>query len=184
MNNLNPLFKLKRRLERESRRLDLDYKCEVNIFAHNEAQVSIEDGVSYSYPETLSLNIENRSTYKADYRIKDSRFISEGRDLNGPGLSIPQVYRRMITEMRDHAKYINLLNEARAHNCIVAENKLIPVENCDVEMFFLCKAEFKLINEDGSSSTWQGHDAKDALVNASPWLRQLPVLIQFVKASV
>ncbi len=97
---LKQVLKLNRRLVAESARLDLAFDCNVRIVDYSETFVQYEDGRAYQYPETLGINIENKSTHKFDVRITDGRWIRCGRDLNGPGLSLFKVYRAMIRELR------------------------------------------------------------------------------------
>lgn len=162
--SLNKLLEMKKRLNRHASNLGLSYRCDFN-FLNFEG-------------DFCHLNIESKNTNKLSYRISDSRFIREGADMYGAGLSIPSMYRRVLRELRSHAKCISLNKEARETNCIVFQGQLVAVENDSIDSMHVTNCIYRLINADGSSSTWYGHYAEDAIRNASPWLKEIPVLIQ------
>lgn len=98
-NIIQVICKMRKRLSR----LPCGYESNVctHIIDLTEAMTQNEDGELVSYPETIVVKIENWSNHYYSVRTSDGRWISEGSRLNSKGLTIGQVYRRMLSEIRD-----------------------------------------------------------------------------------
>lgn len=103
MKEITQVLALKRRLSRQSKRLDLSYVCELVIQDYSPEFTQDELGTLFTYPETLEIKIENWENCFYSFRVKDSRWIREGSRLDGVGLTTAQVYRRMLKMLKAHA---------------------------------------------------------------------------------
>jgi hypothetical protein len=169
---LEQVFKMKRRLACQAQVLGLSYSCEVKLMDYFAAEVRVEDGVAYAYPEMFGVIIENWNTFKGSFRLSDGRWVRESADLNSKGLTTPQIYRRMLKELKAHAKYIRLHNEARETNSVLFNGTLVVVENADAQERYHAETVFRLFEDNGQSSRWYGRSAEDALSNAYPWVKE------------
>lgn len=170
MENLKQVFKIQSRLNHQARLLKLSYSCDTRILGYDKAETRMEDGTKYSYPETFHVNIEAWSTFKYSFRVSDGKWIREGVDLNSSGLSTAQVYKRVLENIKAHAKIIALHNEADASNCVVFNGALVVVENADAKSWMHPQTVWTLIDENGIESNWYGFGPKEALENAYPFV--------------
>jgi hypothetical protein len=153
--------------------------CIALIKAHTPAEDRVEDGETYHYPEVIEVKFESWSNHWFSYRVRDGRWVPEGCNLNGEGLSTYRLMRRLIRELHDYRLQVELHREARETNCLVWGQFLVPMVNVD-RHFFEHQAHpvFTIHTSDGNSSDWFGHSAEDALKNASGWLHHTPVAIE------
>lgn len=177
----NKLIKFSKRLRQHARYLKMSYDCSVVLLEYSKAETRLEDRQEHTYPERIDLNIENWSTWKGSFRLSDGRFIREGTDLNGPGLSMFSLCRRMIRELEAHAERIKLYEEARATNSIVFNGSPVVVENADAEAWYSRRdVIFELYAADGTCSRWYGPNAETALNNSYPWTKNNPPVLMRV----
>jgi hypothetical protein len=155
----------------------LAYEANATIIGAETGGQRIEDGQSFSYPSTIVLKIEGRSNWFVDVRVVDGVCILEGRDLNGPGLTLAALYRRVLIELREHAELIRLNNEADAVNGVVFNGRIVPVVGCEAGAWFHRETVFAIVAPSGRSR-WFGNNARDALSNAAPFLREQPTSIE------
>lgn len=105
MNALKILFKTQRVFEYKACDFELGHlKCKIT--GYQEASTKIENGTTYHYPETIEVKFENWSNWFFSFRLQDGRWIPEGSDLNGKGLSTFKLMRNMIREMKAYAEAI------------------------------------------------------------------------------
>lgn len=106
---LKPILKMRQRLGWKP--CGLDSNVNVIVSSFNEAFTMREDdGKDYSYPETIEVKIENWSNHWYSVRTSDGRWIREGQDLSGPGLSAGQVYRRMLNELKNRKPKLGVVS--------------------------------------------------------------------------
>ena len=110
--------------------------------------------------------------------MSDGRIIPEGRDLNGPGLSIAQVYRKMLKILKAHAEVIALHDKASKVNGIVFRGKIVRAKGFEARKWFGNRNTVFTIYTRKGKSQWYGASAEDALSNASPWLKYQPTKIE------
>ncbi|HNA61476.1 MAG TPA: hypothetical protein PKW79_00160 [Rhabdochlamydiaceae bacterium] len=104
MNTLKMLFKTQKKYYLKACDLELGHlKCVIKDYS--EAETKVENGKTYHYPEVINVKFENWSNWFFSYRLKDGRWIPEGSDLNGKGLSTFKLMRNMIREMRAYAEW-------------------------------------------------------------------------------
>lgn len=103
---LKQITKMRKRLNRI--KCGHESTVETHIVDINEAHTQMENGSEFSYPETVEVKIENWSNHFYSVRTSDGRWIREGTELSGKGLSLGQVYRRMLVEARDEQFRRNL----------------------------------------------------------------------------
>jgi hypothetical protein len=180
--DLNQLIEMSKRLREHARRLKMSYDCSVVLLGHSKAETRIEDGKPYHYPETIDFNVENWSTFKGSYRVSDGRIIREGADLNGAGMSVAQLYKRMLSQLKAHAEVIALHDEAAKVNGIVFRGKIVKAKGFEARKWFGNRNTIFTIYTRKGKSNWYGASAEDALSNASPWLKHQPTRIE-VKGS-
>jgi hypothetical protein len=101
------VLKLNRRLDSKRREFGLEYQAQAIIQSVDFGGVRIEESGTYTYPTTLEVKIESHSNWFFSVRVVDGRWVSEGRNLDGPGRSIGQVYRLILRELKEHAVFIN-----------------------------------------------------------------------------
>ncbi len=157
----------------------MSYDCDLKITGYSNAETRIENGETYSYPSMFDIKIENWTTYKGSFRLSDGRFIGEGCDLNGPGLTVAQLYRRQLRQLKAHAELIKNIDHANETNSIFFKGTFVVVENADAKEWFHHETIFVIICEDGRETRWYGNRAEDALWNAAPFLGDLkPAMIR------
>lgn len=174
---LNTLLEMSRRLKKHARRLKMSYDCSVVLLEYCKAGTEAEDGETFSYPEVIDFNIENWSTFKGSFRLSDGHVIREGADLNGNGMSLGQLYKRMLTQLNAHAELIALHEEATKQNAIVFRGKLVKADGFEAAKWFRRETIF-VIHTSSGKSKWYGKNADDALSNAAPWLKEQPTMIE------
>lgn len=113
MKAMSELFKMKRMLKFHAKTLGLSYDCEVKIHDYTAAFTQIENGKPFHYPETFTVKIESWSNHFYDLRVSDGRMIREGTNLNGPGVSVAYVYRKIRRELKEHAAKIQELKNSK-----------------------------------------------------------------------
>lgn len=180
MNNLNKLIELSKRLRQHARRLNMSYDCNVILLNYSIAESRVEDGKTYNYPEMIDFNIENWSTFKGTFRLSDGRVIREGVDLNSVGMSIGQLYKRMLIQLKAHAETIALHNKATKENALVFRGKLVKAKGFEAKTWFGVETIFTIHTRVGKSD-WYGRNADDALSNAAAFLKQQPTRIEVKK---
>ncbi len=95
---IQTICKMRKRLMRVP--CGLDSRVDVFICDAIDAFTQDEDGKTVQYPETIEVKIENWSNHFYSVRVSDGRWIPEGSNLDGRGLTSAQVYRRMLNEVR------------------------------------------------------------------------------------
>lgn len=109
MKQLELVFKMKRMLKYHSSALGLGFECNLVLDGYSPANAVVEDdGKTYHYPESFELKIENQNNHFYTFRVKDGKMLREGCTLTGPGLSVAQVYRKQLQELKDTAFRRNL----------------------------------------------------------------------------
>lgn len=118
MNNLEILFRVKRKLEAWYGNSMGDLKVLIQDYSPAETRIEKDRyGVeqTYHYPETVEVKFENQSNSFYSFRVSDGRFIREGRDLvANPGLTAVQLYRIQATEARERRAMLNKSRSLKA----------------------------------------------------------------------
>ncbi len=99
-------FRVMKRLKMHARTMGLK-DFDMRALDFNPARTQMEDGKKYRYPATLEFKVENFSNHFYSFRAKDGRWIAEGMDLNGKGLSTFRMMRRMLREMKSWSARVN-----------------------------------------------------------------------------
>jgi len=73
----------------------------VKVMGVSPAMSQVENGKTVEYPETIEVNIEARSTGKYSVRTSDNKWIPEGTELSGPGLTKEQVFAKVKAEQQE-----------------------------------------------------------------------------------
>jgi hypothetical protein len=80
----------------------LDYQ---SAFSQQE-----DDGKTYNYPESMFFNINSRNTFKVELRA-DGKFINEGTDVNGPGISQEDLIQEVVEDVATWSDDVKKYNE-------------------------------------------------------------------------
>lgn len=100
MKHAQMVFRVKSRLEYYAESMGLH--IQVKVTGYSPAETKLEsDGKTYRYPETLEVKIENWHNHFYSFRTKDGRWIPEGRNLTGKGISTFRVIRSMMRELKE-----------------------------------------------------------------------------------
>lgn len=98
------------RIKYQSQRHGLENPFDLKILDYSQVFKQNENGVEVIYPEMLGLKLEGWNNTFFSLRVEDCRFIPEGCNLDGPGLTAYQIYRRMLQEMKSYAAFIKRNN--------------------------------------------------------------------------
>lgn len=136
------------------------------------------DSEGYEYPETIEVKIENQSNSWYSYRVRDGRFIGEGCDLQGPGISGLTLIKRQIREYQGRCKFLKLHKQATECNGLVFGDSIVVVENVDSHYWCSRYSPVWEIETDQGKSSWYGSSPGDALNNAARFIKGTPQLIR------
>lgn len=163
--------------KRELKELECsELRAEVNGYSQGDSR--IENEIEHNYPECLEISFYNWSTSHYSYRILDSRWILEGADLNGLGISTFRLMRREINNLKSYKRHVMRHNEANKSNCIVFGSYLVQCVNIDKNYWIGGQqAIFTITDNKGYESDWYGMSADDALNNAAAFLNNIPIEI-------
>lgn len=109
MKALSKVLKMQKKFDRIARQIlgDVDgcQPCKFKITDYSEAYTSIETDrfgkkTTYNYPETIEVKFENWSNSFYSVRVSDLRWIREGTNLDGAGLSGFRVLSKQIKELK------------------------------------------------------------------------------------
>ena len=100
------IFEMIKRFKAAARKQGFD-NIEATVIEYSVGRKTIENGVPYTYPDTLEVKFENWENHFFSYRLQDGRFIPEGCDLSGKGLTLAQVYRKQLKELREFRRYLD-----------------------------------------------------------------------------
>jgi len=132
----------------------------------------------------VHININSWSTFKGSIRLSDLRYIPEGVDLTSKGLTLNQVYSRVCKNLIAHAKHIKLFEQAEKTNSLLFNGYLVKCIGFKPGQFFKNPNTIFEIQSSIVSSRWHGFNARDALNNASPFIKSKIKSIKLIGESL